>query len=50
MYIVVQHSISNPTDFWSGAEQLMPKIPATAKLPPYVPHQGRQAGRLCVGS
>jgi hypothetical protein len=32
MYIVVQHSISNPTDFWSGAEQAMPKIPATAKL------------------
>jgi hypothetical protein len=32
MYIVVQHSISNPTDFWSGAERLMPKVPATAKL------------------
>jgi hypothetical protein len=32
MYIVVQHSISNPTDFWSGAEQLMPKVPATLKL------------------
>jgi hypothetical protein len=32
MYIVVQHTISNPTDFWSGAEQLMPKVPATAKL------------------
>jgi hypothetical protein len=32
MYIVVQHSISNPTDFWGGAEQLMPKIPATMKL------------------
>lgn len=32
MYIVVQHSISNPTEFWSGAEQLMPKIPAGAKL------------------
>ncbi len=32
MYIVVQHSISNPTEFWSGAEQLMPKIPAAVKL------------------
>ena len=32
MYIVVQHTISNPADFWSGAEQLMPKVPATAKL------------------
>jgi hypothetical protein len=32
MYVVVQHSISNPAEFWGGAEQLMPKIPATMKL------------------
>lgn len=32
MYIVVQHTISNPTEFWGGAQQMMPKIPATAKL------------------
>jgi hypothetical protein len=32
MYIVVQHSISNPSEFWGGAEQLMPKIPKTFKL------------------
>ncbi len=32
MYVVVQHSISNPKEFWGGAEQLMPKIPATLKL------------------
>jgi hypothetical protein len=32
MYIVVQHNISKPPDFWGGAEQLMPKIPAKMKL------------------
>jgi hypothetical protein len=32
MYIVVQHTISKPADFWGGAEQMLPKIPATTKL------------------
>jgi hypothetical protein len=32
MYIVVQHTISDPAGFWGGAEKLMPNIPATAKL------------------
>jgi hypothetical protein len=32
MYIVVQHTISDPTGFWGGAEQLMPNIPAGTKL------------------
>ena len=32
MYILVQHTISKPADFWSGAEQMLPKIPKNTKL------------------
>jgi hypothetical protein len=32
MYIVVQHSISDPATFWAGAELMLPKIPEGMKL------------------
>ena len=32
MFIVVQHTISNPADFWAGAEQITPKLPPGTKL------------------
>jgi len=32
MFIAVQHSISDPSGFWGGAEQLAPKVPAGFKL------------------
>jgi len=47
MYIVVQHTISDPAGFWGGAEQMLPKIPASSKLHHTFPTKdGRRA--VCV--
>ncbi|HEY9514918.1 MAG TPA: hypothetical protein VIQ74_04485 [Gemmatimonadaceae bacterium] len=32
MYVLIQHSISDPDGFWSSAESSMSKMPPTIKL------------------
>jgi hypothetical protein len=32
MYVVVEHSVSNPPAFWTGAQQALPNMPAGITL------------------
>ena len=47
MYIVVQHAISNPGEFWAAARQATPNLPSHVTLHHSFPSQdGRNA--ICV--
>ena len=47
MYIVVQHAISNPAEFWTAAQQALPNLPGHLKLHHTFPTEdGRSA--FCV--
>jgi hypothetical protein len=47
MYILVQHTISDPTSAWNRAQQSLPSLPAHLKLHHSIPTpDGRNA--ICV--
>ena len=47
MYVMIQHSISDPAAFWGSAEQMLPQMPPTLKLHQSFPNKdGSKA--VCV--